>query len=193
MGNIRAGVIGFDDLPAVACGGAEVPASYDGLNWYGWGYDNATEGACSNSGYAAALASPPNIAFNLGGFIEGYPSDITSPTPFTILSGSFAAAWNDGLIITVTGKLHGLTVGGVSFTVDTTSQTLEIFDFGPVTELDFSAAGGTPHPGALGSGWNFGMDDLTTAPEPATMACVGGGLLLLGIAAVRRRRTSGAA
>jgi hypothetical protein len=163
-------VIGFDDLPAVSCSGTPLPPSYAGFNWNGWGYDNATVAPCSTSGYGTALTSPPNIGFNLGGGIPGAIATITSNSPFTLLSGDFAAAWNDGLTITVTGKFFGIPVGTLNFTVNTATKTLETFDFGSVTELDFSSAGGVPNPNLSGSGGNFGVDNLTIVPEPSTLS-----------------------
>jgi hypothetical protein len=97
--SLQAGLVTFDDLPAVGCGGTNLPASYAGLTWNGWGYDNATLAPCSIDGYGIALTSSPNVAFNLGGGISGAIDSITSTTPFELVSGDFAAAFNDGLTI----------------------------------------------------------------------------------------------
>ena len=180
------GVITFDDLP-LASGGAPIPTSYAGLTWNDWGYTSAPFG---NDGFATALTSSPNVAFNLGAFSPGNFAIITSSTPFTLSSGEFAGAFDNGLTITVTAKLFGNQVGTVNFNVDETTRLLQTFNFGPVTELDFSVSGGTPAPGVNGSGPYFGLDNLTiNAPEPATSA-----LILLGFVALaflkRRARSS---
>jgi hypothetical protein len=192
LAGAQGAIITFDDLPAVGCGGTPLPSSYAGLTWNGWGYDNATLAPCSTSGYGTALTSSPNVAFDLAGGVEGATDSITSGSPFILLSGDFAGAWNDGLTITVTGKLFGSTVGTVSFLVNTTTRTLETFGFGPVTELDFSGAGGTLHAGAAGSGWQFGLDNLTTIPEPGTFFLMGTAILCLssGILVRNRRKAS---
>jgi hypothetical protein len=85
-------------------------------------------------GYGTALTSPPNVGFNT----IGNPASISSATPFTLLNAEFAAAWNDGLMVSITAKLGATTVGTDNFTLNTTTKTLETFSFGPVTELDFS-------------------------------------------------------
>jgi hypothetical protein len=77
--------------------------------------------------------------------------------------------------------------------VNTTVRTFETFTFGPVTEIDFSSAGGTPNPGlsAVGSGWQFGMDNLTTTvPEPGTLILFGLAGLYLAIACRLGRRVT---
>jgi hypothetical protein len=160
------GVITFDDLPP-ASGGSPIPTSYDGLTWNDWGYTSAP---FVNDGYANALTSSPSVAFNLGADSPGNFAIITSPTPFTLSSGEFAAAFDNGLTITVTAKLFGSQVATVNFNVDETTRLLQTFNFGPVTELDFSVSGGTPAPGVSGSGQFFAVDNLTiNAPEPATL------------------------
>jgi len=157
------------------------------LIWNDWGYTSAPFG---NDGYATALTSSPNVAFNPGAGSPGNFAIITSPTPFTLSSGEFAGAFDNGLTITVNAKLFGNQVGTVNFNVDETTRLLQTFNFGPVTELDFSVSGGTPAPGVSGSGPYFGLDNLTiNAPEPATSA-----LILLGFVALaflkRRARSS---
>jgi hypothetical protein len=80
-------------------------------------------------------------------------------------------AFDNGLTIMVTAKLFGSQVGTVNFNVDETTRLLQTFNFGPVTELDFSVSAGTPPPGVNGAGLLFGLDNLTiNAPEPAAPA-----------------------
>jgi hypothetical protein len=50
---------------------------------------------------------------------------------------------------------------------------LETFNFGPVTELDFSSSGGIENPNLIqyGGGTQFAVDNLTTTatPEPSRL------------------------
>ncbi len=169
---VYGGVITFDDLP-VASGGAPMPTNYAGLMWNDWGYTSAP---FVNDGYATAMQSSPNVAFNLGANSPGNLAVISSSAPFVPLSGYFAGAFDDNLTITVAATLFGSPVGTVNFVVNETSAVFETFSFGPVTELDFSVSGGTPHPGVDGYGPSFGLDNFVIAPEPATF-----GFLLLGL------------
>jgi hypothetical protein len=185
----------FDNLPAVSCIPSKtISNGYDGFNWSNFGYDKGTVAPCSAEGYGTALTSGTNVGFNK----EGDPASITSATPFTVQSGVFAAAFNDGLTVTVTGIEGGVTVGTESFVLNTTTAALEIFSFGPVTELDFSASGGAENPSLVmfGGGTEFAVDNLVvtplvTVPEPSSLV-----LLSAGVAAaeaVRRRLSKGKA
>jgi hypothetical protein len=40
----------------------------------------------------------------------------------TVVSGDFAAAWNDGLMVSITAKLGATTLGSVNFTFNTTTR-----------------------------------------------------------------------
>jgi hypothetical protein len=135
-----ADVLTFDSLPnsgLFLCTGGLVPNGYGGLNWNNFAYLNATVSPCSIEGYGTALTSSPNVGFNDG----GDPASITSATPFTLVSADFAAAWNDGLTVSIIAKLGATTVATDNFTFSTTTRVLEAFNFGPVTELDFSSSG----------------------------------------------------
>lgn len=181
-------ILTFDGLPdsggLLLCTGGVTPNGYGGLNWNNFGYVNATVSPCSVEGYGTALTSPPNVGFNEG----GNPASITSATPFTLLSGDFAAAWNDGLTVAITAKLGATTVGTLDFTLNTTTRTLETFSFGQVTELDFSSSGGIENPNLVqfGGGNNFAFDNLAVnaVPEPRSILllafCIGAMSLVRG-------------
>jgi len=159
-----ANVITFDDLPQ-DCSGNAIPDGYRGLDWFVFGHDNATAVGCYPSGLATVLTSFPNVAFGNDG------ASITSSTPFELLSGYFAAVWNDGLDVEITAKLGSSVVGTESLTLNTTAKVFEMFNFGPVTELDFSSSGGTPSPTLiLGGGTQFAVDNLTVdfVPEASS-------------------------
>jgi len=162
-----AAVINFDDLPQVS-GGQELPAIYDGFYWHGWGFE--APNPANINGYYTALSSAPNVVFNISGGTESATIRSIDPFPFVPVSANFAAAFNDGMTITVTGSLFGFPVGSLSFLTNTSTPTFEYFDFGPVTELDFSASGGILNPNTdTTPGYPseyFGMDSLTISPEP---------------------------
>jgi hypothetical protein len=167
-------VITFDDLPAVGCvPSGTIPNGYAGLDWNNFGYSNATISPCSLEGYGTALTSSPNVAFN----DSGNPASISSVTPFTLVSADFAAAWNNGLMVSITAKLGATTVGTDNFTLNISTRVLETFNFGPVTELDFSSSGGTESTNLFqyGGGTQFAVDNLvvSTVPEPGTFWLIG--------------------
>ena len=172
----------FDNLAAVSCIPSKTIANgYDGFNWSNFGYNNATVAPCSAEGYGPDLTSGKNVGFNK----EGDPASITLGTPFILQSGVFAAAFNDGLTVTVKGIEGGVTVGTESFVLNTTSAAFETFSFGPVTELDFTSSGGTENPNLVqfGGGAQFAVDNLvltplvTTVPEPSSMVLLSIGMV----------------
>jgi hypothetical protein len=183
ISSASAGVITFDDLPQFCCG-APLPTVYHGLTWYGWGYE--TPDPAVNNGYHNALLSPPNIVFNEGGGLTD--ATVSATTPFIPISANFAAAFNDGMTITVDASLFGFPVGSFSFLTNTSTPSFEYFDFGPVTELYFSASGGALNLNAdFGRGSSseyFGMDNLSISPDPqgslelGTM-CIAGAVVFL--------------
>lgn len=156
-------VLTFDDL-SDSGSGTPIASPYHGLNWTNF-YVLNTPDFTTNfgpSGYANGTVSGPNVAFN-GGGLSAMTMD-----PFNFNSAYFTGAWNDGLDITIVGKLGGVTEDITSFTVNTSGPTLETFNWTNIDELDFSSAGGTPHAGYNGAGTQFAMDNMTINENVAT-------------------------
>lgn len=153
-------VLTFDDLPGTQ---GVIPNGYGGLNWSNFGYVDGPVVA-PNSGYNNAWVSCCNTAYNEFG------TAAMTMDPFTFNSAYFTGAWNDGLNITIVGKLGGVTEDTTSFTVNTSGPTLETFNWSNIDELDFSSSGGTPNPSyaPYGVGTQFAMDNMTINETTAT-------------------------
>jgi hypothetical protein len=181
-------LITFDDI--------FVPPEYDswvpienGYQTFNWNNFGAFYGPGSPlSGYAAGVVSIPNVAFNLSGAAASF----SSPTAFSFTSAYFTAAWMDGLNITVAG-LNGSTIlDSTTIVVSATTPALVTFDWTGLTQVDFSAFGGTLHQGYSGGpGSEFALDNLTIngTPEPGTalLAGMSGLVLWCGLLARSRR------
>lgn len=173
--------ITFDDINTNGGCCTPIPNGYNGLNWNNFFALDATASPYSMEGYGAGLVSPPNVAFNGG----GSPASITSGANFTLTSGYFTGAWNDGLNITITGLENGTPLFNETIVVNSTSPTLETFNWAGINEVDFNSFGGTPNPNYIpfGSGEQFVLDNLTInggapgVPEPGTLVLFGTGLL----------------
>ncbi|WP_164675549.1 IPTL-CTERM sorting domain-containing protein [Ottowia oryzae] len=105
---------------------------------------------------------------------------------FTLNSAYLTAAWNDGLQVRVEAFRSGASVQVLTFTPSATTATLVTFPgMVNVDRVVFSSAGGTLHPGYVGSGntTHFVLDDvnytlvtahaITVAPAPinGTLSC----------------------
>ena len=181
----KAETLTFDDLSNYA----PVPNGYGGLNWNNFNALNTVQELAYDgpNGYTNGVVSSPNVLYN----VDANPASISSPTAFTLNSGEFTAAWNDGLQVlatalnTTTNQFYFQT-----FTVNTSGPTLETFNWANINEVTFSSYGGTSA-GFDGSGEHFALDNLSVSavPLPAALPMFSAALLgLAGLGANARRK-----
>lgn len=184
---VPAQTITFEDATCHDCG---IPPGYHGLNWANFYFANTA--VLPPSGYVNGVVSGTWVAFNA----NGTPADLLQgSSPFTLNSGYFTAAWNDGLTLNVTGYVGGIATDFASFILNTSGPQLLTFDWTNLDDVFFVTSGGT-NAGYIGTGTQFALDNLTvdqpvTVPEPASMTLFGTGLVSLYGLARRRRSKSG--
>ena len=171
----------FDDLDVGSVPGfMPIQNGYGGLDWTNMDVLNAE--TCSPCGYANGVVSESNVAFNA----FGDPASVSRQQGLTLNSFYITAAWNDGLNISVTGKLAGVTVHSTTFTIDTSGPVLKTFNWAGIDEVDLVSSGGVPH-GFSREGEQFALDDLAiTIAEPETSELILGGLAVVVIRQQRR-------
>jgi hypothetical protein len=161
--------ITFDDLDPFYS--QEVPISdYAGLTWKNFYSMNVSARYAGSyaTGYVAGMVSAPFVAYNSNGDVAEFSAD----TPFTFVSASLAAAWLDGLEITVEGYLDSTLVESRIVKVSPTASQLLTFDYKGVNRVVFTPSGGAPLKGFSGSGTFFVMDNVEIAyddPEPTSI------------------------
>ena len=190
LGPAHATTIGFDDLASFAT----INNGYNGLNWSNFSViDHNANGA---SGYQNGVISLNNVAFN--GFGNDASISVASGT-FTLNSGYFTAAWNDGLNIDVTGFNSGTQMDQTTLVENTSGPKFETFNWSGIDTVTFHSFGGThdANVNPNGAGTQFALDNLTVngsatpAPEPSSVAAMGFGAFgLLALTAIRRKRTA---
>lgn len=101
----------------------------------------------------------------------GYTSTlgtISSATPFDFVGGSFTAAWNDDLEVTLVGQLGGIEQYRSNFIMSDDFPSLLTLNFHSIDTLQIWTAGGVDA-GTPGGGNHVALDDLVfqaaTVPE----------------------------
>jgi len=187
VGSANATILTFDDITEGA--GAPV-SSYGGLTWNNVSviYAYTEIFGILDHGYKNGVVSGDYVAFNN----YGETANVTNDGELFDFNGAYlTAAWNNGLNITVVGKLEGAEIYNQTVTVDIYSPTWFSFNFFGIDELEFLSSGGKSafpnHPGSH----QFAMDNFTfngsptPVPEPATVLLLCSGLI--GIAGFRKK------
>lgn len=163
----------FDDIFVGPGKTIVIPDGYHELDWDNMFITN-TQGLTPPNGYLNGTVSPPDVA------ILHSSADFYSPSekPFDLESADFTSGGFDNQFVTVDGYLGGL--GGtledsVTFTVNATAPTLEVFNWNDIDAVSIITWGGTQAPG-----FNFGPGYLAVdnvdlpffspqAPEPGSL------------------------
>ena len=134
------------------------------------------------NGYVNGAVSPPTVAWVPAlGTSNMAVATISSTTPFAFDSAALTSAWNDKLLLQVTGYLNGQIVGSQNVTLNPSAPTMVNFNFPQVDTVRLSASGGTydpsfPSPSGIPSSSippspqfvidNVTIDQPTVIPEP---------------------------
>lgn len=185
----QATTLTFDDL-GLADGSETFISSYGGFTWDNAGALNTTGYAYNPSGYQVGAVSGSGVGFSF----DSSTLSFSSATPFTFNSIWLTAAWNDGLSVTLTGSLAGLSLYSQTVNPLATAPKLYTFDWANIDKVSIWTSGGTFHPGYGGAGEHVALDNLTfnaaPVPEPESFAMLLAGLGVLAGVARRRQRTS---
>ena len=193
--------VGFDDLT-----GAPFAMTPNGYATLGWSNAYIIDGNAYFG--SAAAAGGFNSALVSGNYVMGNyaarPLTLSRGTSFNLLSGTFAAAWKDGLNLNVKGFANGFETYNKDFKIDWSTGSFLNLGLYDVDAVTFTSSGGVDGQPFLGlSNESFAMDDLSfengsriasqsimvesVVPEPMTMSLVGFGLFAVGVASRRRR------
>jgi uncharacterized repeat protein (TIGR03803 family) len=131
-------LITFDDLTDNGVG-TPITNGYHGLDWNSFYVLNTPDYETQNSGYITGTVSPPNVAYNA----SGDPASISSATSFTLTSGYFTAAWENGLSLQVVGLNGATTEYDNTYTLNTSGPLFITFPNLPITQAQFSTEQGS--------------------------------------------------
>ena len=199
--------VNFDDLTGFL---TTIESPYAGFNWsnaFTMNVPVVYGAGVAAGGFGTALSSGNHVVLNGGGNALGL-----SGSTFNLLSGTFAAAWTNGLNLNVKGFSGGIQLYNRNYTLDWfTSSNLQLGLFG-VDNVIFSSSGGSVGEGFVwDSNQSFAADNLefgarfvskrfvfedgdigslAVVPEPLTVSLMAAGLLVLGGVQTRRRRAA---
>jgi PEP-CTERM motif len=176
--------VNFED-PVLSDDGLSIPNGYLGLNW-GNQSIGTLEGNLyftNESGYVFGAVDGPRTAYNM----KGVDTSITSVdgTPFAYEQGTWSASFGS-FDLTIAGYLHGVLQFETTRTIFQMSPTVisdAAFSGKAIDELRLTSDSGEL-PWALD---HFQFSSPAPVPEPATIAFLLAGLMLL--AGVARRRS----
>ena len=204
-------LINFDDLPIPdSAPYAHIPNPYAGFDWSPhFMYLEGGAGYLYPGGYQNFdVSAPTNVAFNGGGRNGAAPPPVnfSRRMPFELDSFDLAAAWRDGLEVTVTGELCSppaspqtcVVVDSTTLTVDDSGPTLETFNWGDVNKVVFQSVPGSGVPVGFTDGFQFVLGNVRINPrsaprrrQPTSPRSRGPGTIDLGLDAARLRWVRG--
>ncbi len=114
------------------------------------------------NGYTTGLTSGIFVALNS----FGKQLSITTPVAgqyFQLNSMVLAAAWNNNLVVTITGLRSNAVIYQRVVTVQVTSKTTVNTQWSGIDKVTFDSAGGTPVANLSGIGTTFVLDNLEVA------------------------------
>ena len=113
----------------------------------------------------------PNVAFNGGGSNGNPPPPVNFSRRIQFELGSFylAAAWRDGLEVTVTGELCSspqtcVVADSTTLTVNQSGPTLETFNWDDINKVVFESVKGSGVPVGFTQGYSFVLDNISIGP-----------------------------
>lgn len=156
---------------------------YHGLHWIGIGTLNGSLFYTNQTGYVFGAVDGPHTAYNL----NGQSTSITSAdgTPFAYESGTWSAS-RESFDLTIKGYLNGNLQFETTQTIFEETPTIisaAAFSSKAIDKLELTSNGG-------GLQWaldHFQFSSPAPVPEPATLAYLTAGLMLLAGIARRRR------
>jgi hypothetical protein len=187
-GSASAEILTFDDVSVSSY--QAIPNAYHGLTFNSFAFIGPAFGA---SGYRNGVVSGANSACGCAADDGRLYSSITGTSAFSVDSGFFTSAWNNGATLSITGLLNGAVLYTSSTILNATGPTFINLGFNGINEARFAISGGTSARIGSGAGNYFAVDNLSVngaVPEPATWGMMIAGFGMMGAALRTRRRSA---